>query len=163
MERNNFGMRFPMFPQTDLSVGVLAVLVLLALGQGSARPRKPRTTFVRRRGTWCMSPSPLCGESTRSRHFYTKTRWFSSDFLSKVVSLPDCLRESPEGLLRAPESLLESPRELPGELPRRAFPESFPRKDSRRAFQESLPGRLSRRASQDFQKSFPAESSRRAF
>ena len=71
-------------PQTDLSVGVLAVLVIRALGQCWTRSRKPRTTFVRRRGTSCMSPSPLCGEIGRSRTFDRKTHMNLSDFASKT-------------------------------------------------------------------------------
>ena len=73
---------------------------------------------MRRRGTSCMSPSPLCGEMVGRATFDRKTHMNLSDLLPKAVPRPDCLRESPEGLLGAPESFLERPRELPGELSR---------------------------------------------
>ena len=63
---------------------------------------------MRRRGTSCMSPSPLCGEMVGRTTFDRKTHMNLSDLLPKAVPSPDCPRESPEGFLRAPESFLGS-------------------------------------------------------
>ena len=58
-----------------------------------------------------------------------KNTMVSLHFPLKVVPRPDCLKESPQGLLRAVWSLLrasgELPVELPGELPEE-LPEELP-------------------------------------
>ena len=73
----------PKIPLNSFSYRGSGGLGNTGLGPNRENSGKPRTTFVRRRGTWCMSPSPLCGESGRSRHFYRKTQWFQYIFLQK--------------------------------------------------------------------------------
>ena len=83
------------------------------MGRCRLRPESRGPTFVRRRGTSCMSPSPLCGEIGRSRHFTEKHNSFSTKCLPRLsqgLGDTDCLREPPDNLLRAswssPESFL---------------------------------------------------------
>jgi hypothetical protein len=94
-----------LIPLVALAIGVLAVLVIRALGRRRLHPGMSRTTFMCRRGTWCMSPSPLCGESGRSCHFYAKT--LQESFLGELPG--ELTGKLPGGL----------PGELPGELPRK--------------------------------------------
>ena len=105
---------------------------------------------MRRRGTLCMSPSPVCGEIGRLLTFDRKTHMNLSDLLPKAVPRPDCLRESPEGLLGAPESFLERPGELPEELSREV-PGEPPRE---------LPGELPGEPPGEFLGELPGEFSR---
>ena len=65
--RENGG--YPHFSPNSFSYRGSGGVANTGLGPNRENSWKPRTTFVRRRGTWCMSPSPLCGESTRSHHF----------------------------------------------------------------------------------------------
>ena len=70
----------------------------------------PRTTFVRRRGTSCMSPSPLCGEMVGRTTFDRETFMNLSDFPSKT----DLAHQLPPESWGMPS---ESLRRAPGELP----------------------------------------------
>ena len=58
------------------------------LGPKRANAGKPRTTFVRRRGTSCMSPSPLCGEMVGRATFDRKTHMNWHKMPSKAVLKP---------------------------------------------------------------------------
>ena len=71
------------------------------MSRSRANAGMSRTTFAAIYGTWCMSPSPLCGEMVGRAAFNRKTQYKINIFPPKVVPRPDCLREFPEGHLSA--------------------------------------------------------------
>ena len=86
------------FPKQSLTVGVLAV----TLGGQSGRLR--RSTFMRRRGTWCMLPRSRAGEKVARVTFREKTQWFQHAFPLSPENGPGGSRGIPDasrGLLGA--------------------------------------------------------------